>query len=624
MKKIYSIFSVLLFSSVTILAQDPCASINTITCGSNITFSQTGAGNINYPNNFGSCTSFTLQGGKEQIYTFTPSTTGTYEFVVSNATGGFVQYLWKLQSSGCDNTSWNCIERVSSTGSVGAMTFNQGVSYYIMLNAESTTTTSQTFTLNCVSNVCSSTLPLNCGVATAFSKTGYGEQNYPNNFGSCTTISSQGGKEQIYTFTPSTTGSYEFVVSTATGGYVQYLYKQVSLGCDNTNWNCIDRFNSTGSVGAITFNQGVSYYIMLNAESTTTTNQTFTLNCATNVCSSTLPLNCGVATAFSKTGYGEQNYPNNIGSCTSFTTQGGKEQIYTFTPSTTGTYEFVVSTATGGYVQYLYKLASLGCDNTNWNCIDRFNSIGSVGAITFNQGVSYYIMLNAESTTITNQTFTINCATNVCSSTLPLNCGVATVFSITGYGEQNYPNNIGSCTNFNVQGGKEQIYTLPASSSAYQINITTSTGGFVQYLWKLQSLGCTNTGWTCLGRKNSNGIITNTIPASTTPIYLMLNSESSVTANHTFQVNCTALATDEFEKNNQLNIYPNPTNSLLNIQTNDNTTIDKVVITDLLGKKLLEVTVHTTQLNVESLAKGTYLIQAYSGEKKLISKFIKE
>ena len=215
-------------------------------------------------------------------------------------------------------------------------------------------------------------------------------------------------------------------------------------------------------------------------------------------------------------------------------------------------------------------------------------------------------------------------AQDPCASINTITCGSNITFSQTGAGNINYPNNFGSCTSFTLQGGKEQIYTLPASSSAYQINITTSTGGFVQYLWKLQSLGCTNTGWTCLGRKNSNGIITNTIPASTTPIYLMLNSESSVTANHTFQVNCTALATDEFEKNNQLNIYPNPTNSLLNIQTNDNTTIDKVVITDLLGKKLLEVTVHTTQLNVESLAKGTYLIQAYSGEKKLISKFIKE
>ena len=195
MKKNYTIFSLLLFCSINLFAQDPCTSITTISCGTNITFAQTGTGNVNYPNNFGSCTSLTAQGGKEQIYTFTPSTTGTYEFVVSTATGGYVQYLYKQASLGCDNTNWNCIDRVNSAGSVGAITFNQGISYFIMLNAESTSTTNQTFTVNCATNVCNSILSLNCGVATAFSKIGYGEQNYPNNFGSCTSLTSQGGKE---------------------------------------------------------------------------------------------------------------------------------------------------------------------------------------------------------------------------------------------------------------------------------------------------------------------------------------------------------------------------------------------------------------------------------------------
>jgi hypothetical protein len=46
------------------------------------------------------------------------------------------------------------------------------------------------------------------------------------------------GTEKMYLIYPTTTGTYDFNVTNATGS-VRYFYKQASLGCDANNWNCI-------------------------------------------------------------------------------------------------------------------------------------------------------------------------------------------------------------------------------------------------------------------------------------------------------------------------------------------------------------------------------------------------
>jgi len=84
------------------------------------------------------------------------------------------------------------------------------------------------------------------------------------------------------------------------------------------------------------------------------------------------------------------------------------------------------------------------------------------------------------------------------------------------------------------------------------------------------------------------------------------------------------LATTDFEMFSKLKIYPNPVKTVLNIQTPKNSSIDKISVVDLLGKKVLEQTQNTNQINVEHLAKGIYIIEIFSGEEKFSSKFVKE
>lgn len=72
----------------------------------------------------------------------------------------------------------------------------------------------------------------------------------------------------------------------------------------------------------------------------------------------------------------------------------------------------------------------------------------------------------------------------------------------------------------------------------------------------------------------------------------------------------------------KLTLFPNPTNNILKL--NYNSFIDKVIISDFLGKVILVETNTTNEINVESLSKGIYIIEVISGKDKFFSKFIKE
>ena len=89
-------------------------------------------------------------------------------------------------------------------------------------------------------------------------------------------------------------------------------------------------------------------------------------------------------------------------------------------------------------------------------------------------------------------------------------------------------------------------------------------------------------------------------------------------------LNTTLLSTStNITNENKLSIFPNPVNNILNIQNVDNKLIDKVTISDLTGKKVLEQNNNSNIINVENLQKGMYLLQIFSGEKNVVSKFIK-
>ena len=72
-----------------------------------------------------------------------------------------------------------------------------------------------------------------------------------------------------------------------------------------------------------------------------------------------------------------------------------------------------------------------------------------------------------------------------------------------------------------------------------------------------------------------------------------------------------------------ISIYPNPVKNILNIQNANNIAIDKIVITDMMGKKVMEQN-GGDNIDVQNLQMGIYLIQISSGGNVYRDKFIKD
>lgn len=97
---------------------------------------------------------------------------------------------------------------------------------------------------------------------------------------------------------------------------------------------------------------------------------------------------------------------------------------------------------------------------------------------------------------------------------------------------------------------------------------------------------------------------------------------SRTTYNYNSSIN---LSTKQPEiANDKITLFPNPAKNFLTIQNESNTVIDKVIVTDISGKTVMQQNQNTTQVNVQNLAKGMYLLQAISGDKKQQTKFLKE
>lgn len=270
----------------------PCTSIvNIPACATTVTTAHTGAGAGWSPGNCG----FTTP-GSENIFTFTPAATGSYNLVVTSVpVGGFLDYFFKPVSAGCGPTGWTCIDDISAAGTFPIGTLTGGTQYYILVDDETTAATTHTFQISCaLADPCTGPITNIPACATNITSTHTGAGSW-----SVTACGfSTPGQEKLYTFTPTVTGLYNLNVVTATGGFVDYFYKTVASGCGSAGWICIDDNSAAGTdpIGVLT--AGTQYYILLDPEGTGSFTHTFNISCAlipppNDLCTGAITINCG-------------------------------------------------------------------------------------------------------------------------------------------------------------------------------------------------------------------------------------------------------------------------------------------------------------------------------------------
>ena len=121
--------------------------------------------------------------------------------------------------------------------------------------------------------------------------------------------------------------------------------------------------------------------------------------------------------------------------------------------------------------------------------------------------------------------------------------------------------------------------------------------------------------------KPTAGYSIGTIIPNTASIYFD-NNPAIVT--NTFNTEFVAALNTNTFASNGFTLYPNPAQKTLQLQTKNSTYIDKIIITDLSGKVIVEQTQNTNQVSVEQLSNGMYFIEVVSDDEKYTSKFIKE
>lgn len=80
-------------------------------------------------------------------------------------------------------------------------------------------------------------------------------------------------------------------------------------------------------------------------------------------------------------------------------------------------------------------------------------------------------------------------------------------------------------------------------------------------------------------------------------------------------------------ENDNLSIYPNPTNGIINLEFNTNTKIDKITITDLHGKLVYSdknLIGSSTQIDLSDFSNGIYMLQTQSKSEVNLFKVIKQ
>ncbi|MBL7826287.1 MAG: HYR domain-containing protein, partial [Saprospiraceae bacterium] len=455
---------------------DPCVGITTLSCGTAVTAAPSGTGI------WSNLTCGFSTPGQEKIYSFTAPTTGAYSLQVNSVSGGYIDYMYKAASGGCSSTGWTCIDDINFTGTFPIGTLTGGTTYYILLDPEGTGSYSHNFQIVCPSTFdpCASISTLTCGSAVTATPSGAGV------WSNATCGFSTPGQEKIYSFTPTLTGTHSLQVNSVSGGYIDYMYKVASGGCNSTGWTCIDDINFTGTFPIGTLTAGTTYYILLDPEGTGSYSHNFQIVCPTfDPCTSITTLSCDAAVSTTQSGSGLWS----PGSC-GFSTPG-QEKIYSFTPITTGAHSLQVnSTSNTTYIDYFYKPASGGCNSTGWTCIDDVFSAGTYTIGTLTAGTTYYILLDPESTISVTQNFQI-----VCPPPLgPPPCVPAPTSPTNGQSQicpsatqsLSWPAS-GGATSYDVYFGTTNPPPFVANTASTSYNASTPTN--TTYYWEIRPVG---------------------------------------------------------------------------------------------------------------------------------------
>lgn len=369
---------------------NPCNNIIAIPAfGSehSMTFSESGSGSLHTGEN-NVCGH--AAPGKEQIYSFTPAITGDYSIQVSATNTSRVDYMW--QASLCNANDWNCIAAVETPGKWGSMAWIAGSTYYLLLDDETTESSTHTFYINSPDEP-----DINFN-GYSINDSEYGDGDH---------LAECNETVELHIHLENTGGGYlrnaKGILSTDETG--------ISLTADTLSWGDVHPHSGNTNAG---YGFTVSYrmlekdvpftFKLTGDEGSWTFNFSIHIYGLPDPCNSVISIpGCGpeYSTTFNVSGSGSL-FGDYYNSCEFLVP--GKEQVYSIYAPVTGDYYFHVTAADNSRVDYMWDTS---CVHFEWYCIGDIQSPGTYGPMPWIAGNTYYVLLDDEDTDNSIHTFYI-------------------------------------------------------------------------------------------------------------------------------------------------------------------------------------------------------------------------
>lgn len=171
---------------------------------------------------------------------------------------------------------------------------------------------------------------------------------------------------------------------------------------------------------------------------------------------------------------------------------------------------------------------------------------------------------------------------------------------------------------------KFDIATLQITDASHSCVTRITNPNKVEFIFEDINLpfnDATNDGYVVFKIKTKSTLVVGNTISNLANIYFDYNFPIVTnTATSTFQ----ALATDEFDSNNALTLYPIPVKDNLNFSLKNNEITSSISIYNLLGQLIQTVTNPNNSIDVSNLQSGSYLIKVTTDKGISSGKFVKE
>lgn len=370
------------------------------------------------------------------------------------------------------------------------------------------------------------------------------------------------GEDRIWIFTPAITGTVTITL-TSTGSYTGLMLYN---GCpvNGQGGTCVD-FNqsSTGNKTlTVCLQAGTTYYLLLGSWATPTCNAYSNLTisapvaaggCAlgTGVTAITLPYN---STGRTTCGKADDLTSSNTVTCGSTLYFTGEDEVFTFTPSTSGSSTISLTSASSYVGIMLYDGCPnvSSCSGTAGTCVAYEQSSAGSQSMCANliAGHNYYLVVDqfASPTCIPSYNINITAPSGVVAGTT---CGnpyliPSLPFSVnnetTACMGNDYSNaSTGSCGTF-YESGEDKVYSLTVGSSqCIAINISQASTNYIGYM---VYSGCPGTiGTTCIGSNGgaNSGTLAGSVVLPAAGTYYIIVDTWAPPNNATYDISVTGL-----------------------------------------------------------------------------------